>query len=263
MHRVSQGFLQAALLAAILLTSSLASAGRVILNNDEWTFTELGFASAPVSTTRFAQNLAAYMNADGGACNLLVYSSNFGVTGSSFKGALNAAGCSVTYDGSAMSVASLSNYDGVLLAGNGYSDAATLAAYVALGGSVYVAGGTGIANEDTVWDALTHPLGLDLGESYNGLYGTYAVLAADPLLDGVTELFFINGNSVALYGPGSTARIIASVDGNGILGVYDNGVLLNPPVRSQVAPVPEPATLALLSLGIVALRARRGRSASA
>ncbi len=96
--RTTTPFSTAIVLVGALALSHSAVAGRVILNNDEWTFTNVGFAAASSSTTTFAANLASYMNFDGGACNLLVYSGNFGLTGSTLNAALTGAGCSVTYN---------------------------------------------------------------------------------------------------------------------------------------------------------------------
>ena len=43
------------------------------------------------------------------------------------------------------------------------------------GHSVYIAGGTGVPNEDTMWDSFTHPFGFDFGTSYNGISGKLAI----------------------------------------------------------------------------------------
>jgi hypothetical protein len=169
-NRKKTPIFSAVVLAGAFALSQTASAGRVILNNDEWTFTDYGFSVAAASTTTFATNLASYMNSDGGACSLLVYSSNFGLTGSSLKSALNGAGCSVTYSTGVFDLPTLSGYDGVLLAGWQYAyDATILAAFVDNGHSAYIAGGAGEAGEDTIWDSFTQQFGLDFGVSYNGI----------------------------------------------------------------------------------------------
>ena len=119
------------------------------------------------------------MNRNGGACNLLVQSNNFGLTGSALNAALGARTAPLPTVSARSAPASLSEYDdGVLLAGDqtGY-DADTLASYVNAGGSVYIAGGTAsIMSEEEAWDSFTHQFGLDFGPSYNGITGVNAVL---------------------------------------------------------------------------------------
>ena len=173
-NRTKSNSLRTAILVGALALSQAAFAGRVVLDNDEWTFTYVGFGVASSSTTALAQNLASFMNVDGGSCNLLIYSSNFGLTQSYLNTALTGAGCSVSYSTGAFDLATLSGFDGVFLGGAQYGyDAATLTSYVNSGHSVYIAGGTGtVAHEDTADRSIrpdlnvraTHRLGHRVGE---------------------------------------------------------------------------------------------------
>src|SRR5215471_12285874 len=195
--RTSGTAIRAAVFAGALMLAQVASAGRVIVNSDEWTLDNYGFSLAPSSTAAFAQNLASYMNSNGGACNLLIYSDNLGFIGSSLNSALAGAGCSVTHSTGAFDLATLSAYDGVFLGGRQYNyDADVLTAYVNGGGNVYIGGGTGnVANEDSVWDSFLHAFGLDFGHSYTGITGVFPISGGNPLLNGVTDLYFDNINA--------------------------------------------------------------------
>ena len=244
--------------SALIAAAQPAYSGRVVVNHDEWTFENSKMELAKPDTAQFASNLASFMNIDGGTCNLLVYSSNFGLTGTTFNATLQAAGCTVTQSTGAFDLATLSAYDGVMLAGNQFSyDSSALTAYVNSGHSVYIEAGTaelnGQVNEGLAWDSFMHAFGLDFGETWNGIEGVTAISGTHELLQGVSRLYFNNGNTVGLYGANSHAQVIASHNGMGLLGVYDD--VPEPDVRQ----VPEPGTLALLGLSAIGIAFARRR----
>ena len=55
----------------------------------------------------------------------------------------------------------------------------------------------------TAWDSFANAFGLDFGPSYNGIIGTLSITGGDPLLAGVSQLYFKNGNTVGAirFGP--------------------------------------------------------------
>lgn len=241
--------------AATLLATAVAApafAGRIIVNHDEWTLSNTGASQAGASNvSTFIANVASFMNINGGPCSFLVYSSNFGLTQGAFTGGLTGAGCSVTpYTGPFNTgVGTLANYDGVFLASapTTYSPA-DLTAYVNSGGSAYIAAGTAVGlnsgTEAALWNAFLNPFGLTLGGvAYNGCCGVDPVQQTHPIETGVQQLYSNNGNTVSLFGANPNAQIVEfSNQGLGLIGVYDN-----------VASVPEPGSLLLLALALVAV----------
>jgi len=201
-----------------------AYGGGIVVNHDEWTLSDFGFGQEGAANgTTFAQNMAAFLT--GGSGSILIYSGNFGLTGSGLQSALTAGGYSVTEDpglSTTFTAANLSaNYAAVFLAGQyPIGDMAVLQNYVTLGGGVYVAAGTGTggaAAEAAQWNSFLSPYGLSLGSPYNGVSGTLPVVSSSPILSGVTQLYYNNGNDVFASG---SAEVIASTGSHGLIGVY-------------------------------------------
>ena len=92
----STASLAVALVAFLLVASSetaeaLPSAtGKIVVNNDEWTLSDLGFQQGP-DTATFALNVASWFTG-GTPGSFLAYSTNFGLSQSSLAAAMNGAG---------------------------------------------------------------------------------------------------------------------------------------------------------------------------
>ena len=243
--------------AAVLLAcaSAPALAGRIVVNHDEWTWTDTGFSLAGGSNaSNFAQNVVKFLDTDGTpGGNVLIYSNNFAF-GASFSAALTAAGYTPTYDtGALFTLANLLTFDAVYLAGGGFGkNDAVLASYVNAGGGVFIAGGTGAggaAGEAARWNGFLGGFGLAFdGSNYNGVGGTLAVTGVHPIFSGVSQLYYNNGNTVLDIGDANSMIVQTP----GLIGVYDN-----------VGAVPEPETYALMLAGLGALgfvARRRGKA---
>jgi hypothetical protein len=241
---------------ALVYLAAPADAARIIVNHDEWTLSDTGFSQAGAgNVTTFVNNLASFMNQNGGACSYLVYSSNFGFLQGNFQGAMAGTGCALTYFTGPFNTGAgtLANYDGVFLAlpPDTY-DPAVLANYVNSGGSAYIAAGTGsggAAAEAAHWNTFLNGFGLTLGSPYNGCCGNDLVQQSHVIETGVNQLYYNNGNTVSLFGANAFASVIeSSVTGVGLIGVYDD-----------TASVPEPGAIVLLTLGLIATLAGRSR----
>jgi len=144
----------ATVLTATVLVMSVTSpsyAGIIIVNNDEWTLSNTGFATVGhTAAANFARNIASAFSG-GTAGSFLVYSSDFGLTQSSLASTMTGAGYAWTINNSLpFTLANLEQYDGVFLGLNNPTsgDISTLAQYVIGGGNVYVMAGTGATTSD-------------------------------------------------------------------------------------------------------------------
>lgn len=234
------------ILAALVLTASLANADRVLVNNDEWTFTDYGF-SAAAGTAQFAVNVADWLTAGSAGNNILVLSQNFGLVGSALNTTLTGAGYNVTLNTSgASTVANMGDYDAIYVAGNPVNNAA-LINYVNNGGNVYIAAGTGwggAAQEAANWNTFLNAYGMAYGEYYNGACCSLTPPNTHPIFDGVSSVYFNNGNNAIDLIAGGSSQMLWSNGSIGLIAAYDG----NAP-----AAVPEPGTMALMGLGLGAI----------
>jgi hypothetical protein len=239
---------------AILLISSQAYASRIVAIHDEWTFTEKGFNDAgAASTGAFAQNLATYLKGSSGAGNFLIYSDSLGLTNNStFMSVLSASGHNVTFVQSTNALPSLSGYDGVFLSGNeGTASSAALTSYVNNGGGVFVAAGNGFqpGAEANRWNGFLNNFGLSFENVYNGLQGVFSTAGSNhSLFNGVSQLYFDNGNNVNIYASNPSSSVILQSGNFGLIGVYDSG---------SGTSVPEPGTVVLLGSAMFGILRKR------
>ncbi|MFN0105601.1 MAG: PEP-CTERM sorting domain-containing protein [Bryobacteraceae bacterium] len=232
------------LAGALAVLSVTAQGGRIVVNHDEWATSNAGYAhSGESSAHQFVVNLGNFLAGPGG--NILVYSGNFGLNESSFRSSLASGGFTVTYgDGSY----DLSLFDAIFLSealppGN----EAFLSAFVNGGGGVYIQAGTGFPGpegEAGRWNGFLMPFGLQFDPLYNNCCGNDPVdNPQHALFNGVTQLYYNNGNSVKTVGSNPYVSLIEhSATGRGLIGVFD----------SSLVATPEPSTYFLVSVGLLA-----------
>jgi len=173
------------------------------------------------------------------------YTNNFGFTQSSLANAMTSAGATYTTGtGFAFNLANISGFDAIFLGGFGLAAAelSDLGAYVANGGDVYLAGGTGsfgsAAAEAAAWNGFLAPFGVQLNSVFNGLSGTTPV-SGDPIFNGVSTLFQNNGS-------GLSGGSVFCCGADGLYAIS----------RGDAVPVSVPPTLALLGVALVGLGIR-------
>ena len=208
-----------------LTSFSSSEAGSIVVNNDEWTLSNLGFSQQPVNTPQFAINVASFFTG-GGPGNFLVYSSNFGLVGSSLQSTMTGAGHTWTINTSLpFTLANLLGFDAVFLGGGPHAyNASVLISYVIAGGNVYLVGGTAFTSsvaEANTWNPFLNAFGLGYGTFYNGVTGSIPISSPHPIFSGITALYQDNGNNVLdtnLADP--QGQVLVSQGSNGLYGVF-------------------------------------------
>lgn len=171
-----------------------APKGVLIVAADESTTNDSSFEETPRdSTTHFVQNIAYYFTG-GKKGKFLIYSNN-PCFGTRFQHTLQAAGHSVTQS---LTPDSLNAYDGVFVCGNAEVSVQLLSNYIARGGRVYLAGGTG-GNEPKIFNDFLKPFGVAY-EPWPNDYSTVQATAfsASPLFESVKALIIHGINPIRL-----------------------------------------------------------------
>ena len=239
----------------ISLLSTNAYAARVVAFSDEWLVSNTGYANAGGANAQtFALNLATFLRGSAGPGNFLIYSDSFGLTESSFLNTLTSAGHSVTTVNSSLNLlpADLSPFDGIFLSGStGNANTATLQNYANADNGVFIAAGNSYIPgvEATRWNDFLLNYGLGFSWAYNGIQGIVPMTNSHQIFDGVSQLYYDNGNYVFLNGVVPGASLYQFPSGEALVGIYNS------------APVPEPATLALVSFALLGGVARSRRRA--
>ena len=182
-------------------------------------------------------NLASFFS-NGGPGVFHAYTNNFGFTESSLSTTLSSAGYTYTTGtGFAFTPENIVGFDAIFLGGYALNttEIATLIAYAQGGGNVYIAGGSAVISEATVWNPFLNVFGLAYAGSYNGISGNIDVTAAThPIFDGVTQLYQRSGSTIS----GADPLIQVSFNGQGLYAI---------------APVPIPPAALLFGSGLLGL----------
>jgi hypothetical protein len=218
--------------AGLLMLSSLtaAASGRIIVCFDDWVLSDTGFANAP-DTGQFVTNIATWFVP--GRAGRFLCSSSFNALSENtlFRSALTNAGNTLVMTNVPLETLGLSNwltYDALFI-GDTSVDNGMLTNYVNAGGNVYLYA-IGFGTEPAEWNTFLQPYGLAYGGTLPGVQVDVITNTIHPLLQGVTNLFYDNGEVVLDINAGDVRSQILQFDpaGNGILGVWDP--TLSPPM---------------------------------
>ena len=235
------------LIAIVVLCATPLSAGRIVINSDEWTLADSGFSNAGGSNAaNFAVNMATFLAGPGG--NILIYSANFGLTQTTLSTTLTGAGFNLTTSTGAFDP---TGFDAVFLSQSLHSaDTSGLVDFVDGGGGVYIAAGTTSSNPAlaaTLFNPFLNTFGLAYADFHDFAPSTDPIDdPSNPLFAGVTQLYYDGVNPVFATGSSTDASVVEFGATSGLIAVYDDSA-----VTPQ--PIPEPGTFGLVGAALCAL----------
>lgn len=261
----------AASISAALWLATPASAGRIVLNHDEWTLSNRGFvAEGGINDPGVFINNVMHWFTGGGPAVVHAWSTNVIMIDTRLERALVDGGHTYTTGITGpFTLERLLMYDALILTGDKppgpvarYSR--ILIDYVEGGGNVYLAGGTGVGgavDEAARWNTFLNHFGFELSASYNVIRSTMRPIhSTHPIFDDVDHLYDDNGSSIFDLEPANPDNeILVSLGGAGLYAVYDPHPF-GPGPGPAPGPVPIPGTPVLLVLGLLALARGRLRS---
>lgn len=235
--------------------------GTLIASGDEWIMSNQAYGRNRASTERLALNIADALANGRSDADFLVYSDDFGLTGSELAQTMTGAGygwevnTTVSFD-----LATLQTYDGVLLSGTlgrSASEIAVLQQYLTQGGSILVLGGTSGSGASiaAAWNPLLELGGLAFDpDKFPGSFVAEFALNDGPsgLDDGVAQITWGNGQNVfgvTPVGPGGFTQFVTA-------DFVSEGLTATEPIIG-IYQIPTPG--AAFALGLAALAGTRRR----
>jgi hypothetical protein len=197
----------------------------VVAASDEWPLGDEGFEKAPDAAT-LATNVASWFTG-GGPGRFLMFSRNYGLVGNSLHSTLTGAGHTLVTKSEftdEFTVENLASFDGVFVAGDD-ADNQVLIEYVEGGGSVYVAGGTGMGGveaDSTRWATFLARFNLKFSAELNQLQGNQEISSDHPIFQNVSTLYMAGGTDLELLDPGATSTmLVTDSQKHGLFAVAD------------------------------------------